>query len=217
MVEDRGVKYWDEDEYFEELNNKIKKSYDVALLAKKRGIDFSLDVDIPIAKSVAERSVNLIKTIYSFLPVEEISQRIEELEEKYGKQNPTIAFIIAREIAENKFYNFDKKIDSIDAGLRIGFAYLTLGVVASPIEGYTGLTLVKEDNKEFFNVKFSGPIRSAGTTTTCDFLMLVDYLREHFEYSKYIPTEEEIKRYYIECIDYNEKVQICSIYQQKKN
>jgi len=84
---------------------------------------------------------------------------------------------------------------------------LTLGVVASPIEGYTGIELGKtREGKDYFIAKFSGPIRSAGTTATCIVLMLIDFLREHFGYAKYDPTEDEIKRYITENTDYHERV-----------
>ncbi len=199
--------YWDESEYFNLMNKNIREIYDIANSAKKNGFDFMQQVETPLAMSMAEKCVNLIAIVYPQLPVAEISKRILELEKKYGQLNTTVSFIIAREIAKNKFCSFEDKMIGIDAGLRVGFSYLTLGVVASPLEGYTGISLDKNrDKSEYFRVKFSGPIRSAGTTATCVFLMLVDYLREYFGYAKYIATEDEIKRYYIECVDYNDKV-----------
>lgn len=198
---------WDEEKYFSELDANIRKSYDIANLAKKRGIDFSELVESPLAMSMAEKCVSLIDTMYPFLPVNAISKRIIELEGQYGKLDSTVSFVIAKEVAEEKFCKFDNKTIGIDVGLRIGFSYLTLGVVASPLEGYTGLTIFKDKKgSEYFNIKFSGPIRSAGTTATCVFLMLVDYLRESFGYSRYVATNDEISRYYVECVDYNSKV-----------
>jgi len=206
MDEETFLGYWNETEYFNDLSEEIDYCYKIAGIAKKKNVDPSNFVESPVAKSVAERCVNLVKTIYNNLPLKSISDRIIKLETQYGKQDPTVAFVIAKEIAENQFINFESQKDSIDAGLRVGFAYLTLGVVASPIEGYTGLEIVKDDDRGFFNIKFSGPIRSAGTTTTCVFLMLVDYLREYFGYKKYIASQDEINRYFVECCDYNNKV-----------
>ncbi|MCX6749488.1 MAG: DNA polymerase II large subunit [Candidatus Pacearchaeota archaeon] len=95
----------------------------------------------------------------------------------------------------------------MEAGIRIGFAYITLGVVSSPIEGFTGLRLEKtKDGKDYFAANFSGPIRSAGTTASCMVLILIDYLREMFGYAKYDPNEEEILRYVTENKDYHERV-----------
>ena len=84
---------------------------------------------------------------------------------------------------------------------------MTLGVVSSPIEGFTGLKLGKtRDGRDYFKVYFSGPIRSAGTTASCVVLMLIDYLRETFGYAKFDPDENEVKRYITENYDYHDRV-----------
>ena len=198
---------WDVEEYFEGISEQVKKEYAVANAARAKGLDPSDKVEIPLAMTMAEKSVGLITTVYPDLPIESITKRMLELEVQYGQLDTTVSFVIAREIAENKFYEFEDKLEGIDAGLRVGFAYITLGVVASPIEGYTGFDIGKtRKGEEYFIVNFSGPIRSAGTTATCVFLMLADYLREHFGYAKYDPSPEEVKRYITENTDYHERV-----------
>ena len=198
---------WDVEDYFSKLADKVKKEYKISNVARSKGIDPVNKVEIPLAMTMAEKSVGLITTVYPELPVEKITKRMLELEKKYGQLDTTVSFDIAREIAEEKFCKFKNQLEAIDAGIRVGFAYLTLGVVASPIEGYTGLEIGKtKDGKNYFIANFSGPIRSAGTTATCVVLMLIDYLREYFGYSKYDPTEIEVKRYITENIDYHERV-----------
>lgn len=195
------------DKYFKSLKDKINEEYRVANQARSLGFDPKDKVEIPLAMTLAEKSVNLISTIYSKLPVVKISKRILELEEKYGQLNSMVSFVIAREIAEENFCKFKDKLEAIDIGIRVGFSYMTLGVVASPIEGYTGLKIGKtKENKDYLIVNFSGPIRSAGTTAVCVFLILVDYLREYFGFAKYDPTEDEINRYIVENRDFHEKV-----------
>jgi len=194
-------------EYFENLDREIKKVYDVANLARAKGFDPVDKVEIPLAKTMAEKCVELIATIYPQMSGSGIDKRILELEKEFGKLDSTVVFKIAEEVAKQKFCKFSSLIQAIDAGIRIGFAYTTLGVVASPIEGYTELKLGKtQDGKEYFKVYFSGPIRSAGTTASCIVLMLIDYLRELFGYAKYDPTENEIKRYVTENQDYHERI-----------
>jgi len=198
---------WDTEEYFEEISRRVKEEYVVANRARRMGLDPDDKVEIPLAMTMAEKSVGLITTIYPDLPVELITKRMLELEEDYGKLDTSVSFVIAREIAEEKFCKFGDRLEAIDAGIRVGFAYLTLGVVASPIEGYTGLDIGKtKKGEDYFIANFSGPIRSAGTTATCVVLMLIDYLREHFGYAKYDPSEEEVKRYVTENTDYHERV-----------
>ncbi len=194
-------------EYFQKIEKDVKKIYEIAEEGRKKGFDPSDKVEIPLARSLAEKVVGLISTIYPQMTDSGITERILELEKDYGKLDTSVVFKIAEEVAKQKFCKFDSLLEAIDAGIRIGFSYATLGVVSSPIEGYTKLELGKtRDGKEYFRAYFSGPIRSAGTTASCIVLMLIDYLREMFGYAKYDPTEDEVKRYVTENINYHERV-----------
>jgi len=194
-------------QYFIDLEKDVKKIYNLSSEARAKGLDPVNKVEIPLARSLAEKVVGLISTIYPQMEGTGIANRILDLEKEYGKLNMAVTFKIAEEVAKQKFCQFASLLEAIDAGIRIGFAYTTLGVVSSPIEGYTGLTLGKtRDGKDYFIVSFSGPIRSAGTTASCVVLMLIDYLRELFGYAKYDPTEDEIKRYVTENYDYHEYI-----------
>ena len=195
------------EKYFLDLEKNVRKVYSVANEARAKGYDPVDKVEIPLAKSLAEKVVGLISTIYPQMEGSKIAERILELEKEYGKLTMSVSFKIAEEVAKQKYCKFASLIEAIDAGIRVGFAYTTLGVVSSPIEGYTGIKLGKtRDGKEYFIASFSGPIRSAGTTASCVTLMLIDYLRELFGYAKYDPNEEEVKRYVTENYDYHEYV-----------
>ncbi len=160
-----------------------------------------------MARSLAEKVVGLISTVYPQIKDSGIVERILELEKEHGKLEPMVSFKIAEEVAKQKFCKFPSLIRAIEAGIRIGFAYMTLGVVSSPIEGFTGLELGKtKDEKDYFIAYFSGPIRSAGTTASCLALILIDYLRGIFGYAKYDPTPNEIKRYVTENQDYHDRI-----------
>src|SRR3990167_4608273 len=194
-------------EYFHEIESKVREVYKIANIARSKGYDPVDKVEIPLARSLAEKVVGLIATIYPQMINSGIDKRILELEGDYGKLDTTVAFKIAEEVARQKFCKFSSLLQAIEAGIRIGFAYNTLGVVSSPIEGFTELKLNKtKDGKDYFVAYFSGPIRSAGTTASCVVLMLIDYLREMFGYAKYDPSEEEIRRYVSENQDYHERV-----------
>src|SRR3989344_4849719 len=183
------------EEYFAELQDRVNLLYEIAREARAKGYDPVGEVEVKLAATLAAKAVGLISTIYSQIDKQEIVNRIMELEKEYGQLAPEISFKIAEEIARQKFCSFSSQLEAIDAGIRIGFAYSTLGVVSSPIEGYTALKTNKnEDGGEYFVPYFSGPIRSAGTTASCVVLILIDYLREAFGYAKYKPTEREIKR-----------------------
>src|SRR4030042_5315504 len=194
-------------EYFSELNDKVGVCYSIAEEARRKGQDPVSKVEIPLAANLAEKCLGLISTVYPQLSDAKIVNRILELEKQYGPLDMAVAFKIAEEIAKEKFCKFLNLHQAIDAGIRVGVAYITLGVVSSPIEGFTELKIGKtREGKEYFIANFSGPIRSAGTTASCVALMLIDYLREMFGYAKYDPSEEEVKRYVLENYDYHEYV-----------
>ena len=166
-------------EYFKKLEEDVKEVYGIAEKARVQGLDPVDKVEIPLARSLAEKVVGLISTVYPQLTGAGIEEEIIKAEKEWGKLNTAVAFKIAEQIARQKFCKFPTLLEAIDAGIRVGFSYVTLGVVASPIEGYTKLELGKtKDGKEYFKAFFSGPIRSAGTTATCVALMLINHLRE---------------------------------------
>jgi len=195
------------DQYFKNLRKEVDKIYSLSEDARAKGLDPADEVEIPLAMSMAEKVVGLISTIYPQMKGAGIDKRILNLEKEYGKLDITVVFKITEEVAKQKFCKFSSVLEAMDAGIRIGFAYITLGVVSSPIEGFTGLKIRKtKENKEYLEASFSGPIRSAGTTASCVVLILIDYLRELFGYAKYDPTENEIKRVAAEISDFHERI-----------
>ena len=195
------------EKYFKELEKNVRKVYEVVGGAKAKGLDPVDKVEVPLALSMAEKIVGLISIKYPQVIDSGIAKRILELEKEYGKLDPTVAFKIAEEVAKQKFCKFATLLEAIDAGIRIGFAYVTIGVVSPPLEGFTELKLGKtREGKDYFVAYFSGPIRSAGTTASCMVLMIIDYLRELFGYAKYDPSEEEVRRYVTENTDYHDRI-----------
>jgi len=193
--------------YFKEIENKVKVAYSVAAEARKKGLDPVSLVEIPLATSLAQRVTGLISVKYPQIKDCGIEKRIKELEQLYGFLNPAICLQIAEEVAKEKFCKFQNLLEAIDAGIRIAFAYITLGVVSSPLEGYTHFTLKKNaEGKDYFAVYFSGPIRSAGSTTAAFSLLIIDHLREALGFARYDPSESEVKRMTTEIYDYHERV-----------
>ena len=161
------------EQYFLDLKKEVDKNYAMANEARALGLDPKLEVEIPLAMSMAEKVVGLISTVYPQMMNSGITERILDLEKQYGKLDATVIFTIAGEISDQKFCKFDSILQAMDAGIRVGLCYTTLGVVSSPIEGYTGLEVGKtRDGKDYIVANFSGPIRSAGTTASCIVLLL---------------------------------------------
>ena len=120
-------------EYFGELDTKLKNCYDVANTARSLGFDPSDKVEIPLARDMAERVEGLVSVVAPQMKGSGLSGRINELEQQHGSQNWLIAFLIAEEVAEEKFCKFSDKKEAMEVGLRVGLAYITNGVVSSPV------------------------------------------------------------------------------------
>jgi len=195
------------EQYFKNLELGVRGIYKIAEEARKKNLDPVGKVEIPLAMSMAEKVVGLISTIYPQIMNSGIAERIHELEKQWGKLDPAVCLQISEEIAKQKFCKFDNLLQSIDAGARVAFAYITLGVVSSPIEGLTEIKIMKTiDGKEYLSPFYSGPVRSAGGTGAAFSLVIIDHLREVFGFVKYDPTEEEVKRAVTELIDYHERI-----------
>ena len=129
--------------YFDDLKKQVDLNYEVANKARAVGYDPVDSVEIPLAMSMAEKVVGLISTIYPQMMDSGIAERILELEEEYGLLDWRVGMIIAVEVAKQNFCEFSTKEEAIETGIRVGFAYLTLGIVSAPLEGFIGLKIKK--------------------------------------------------------------------------
>ena len=205
------------EEYFEEINKNVKTLYEIAEKARKQGFDPADHVEIPLARNMAERVEGLVSVIAPQIKNSGVVKRIQELEEKYGAQDWRVALQIALEVAQEKFCKFKDKKEAMEVGIRVGFAYVTVGVVASPLEGFVELRINKRrDGKEYFALRYSGPVRSAGGTGASVSVLIADYVRKNMGYDIYDPTEEEVKRVVTELEDYHEKVTNLQYYPSKE-
>nr|MBI4156669.1 DNA polymerase II large subunit [Candidatus Woesearchaeota archaeon] len=195
------------EKYFQDIENKLNLAFSSAIKARSFGHDPVDYVEIPVAKNIAERIEGLISVIYPNIKNKGLSERIIELEKQYGAQNWRISFIISLEVANEKFCKFSNKKEAMEIGLRVALAYITNGVVSSPLEGFTRLEIKKRrDNKEYLALYFAGPIRSAGTTAVCIFVAVSDYMRRNMGYSVFDPNENEVKRFVTELHDFHERI-----------
>jgi DNA polymerase II large subunit len=192
--------------YFQELEKETLKIYSIALKARKKGYDPDLKPEIVLAKNLAERVIGLISVAAPQLRESGAIKRIVELEKEFGILDWRVAFQISLEVAQEKFCRFNDKREAMEVGIRVGFAYVTLGAVSAPLEGFTNLEIKsRRDNKgEYFCLNFAGPIRAAGGTAAAVCVLIADFIRKERGYAAYDPDEKEIKRCHAELTDYHE-------------
>ncbi|MFH1174095.1 MAG: DNA polymerase II large subunit [archaeon] len=195
-------------QYFAKLEKECLRLYAVASEARKKGYDPDLVVEVNLAKNMAERVVGLISVVAPQIKGSGAAERIVALEQQYGLLDWRVALTIAEEVARQKFCTFPSEKEAIEVGIRTGFAYITVGVVSSPLEGFTSIDIKSrlDGTGQYFCLNFSGPIRNAGGTAASVCVLIADYVRKKFGYAAYDPTLTEIKRCHAELEDYHEYV-----------
>lgn len=127
--------------YFTSLEKEVQHIYSFAKLARAKGFDPSTEVDVKLAKNLAERVVGLISVVAPQIANAGVVERIIELEKEFGTLDWRVAMQISLEIAQEKFVKFPTQKEAIEIGVRVGFAYVTVGVVSSPLEGFTSIDI----------------------------------------------------------------------------
>lgn len=196
-----------ENQHVSDIAKKIDFAYKIANTARSKGYDPEETVNIPLAQNMAERVESLVGVSAPQLINKGLPKRIKEIEAVYSKLDWRVALTISLETSQQKFCKFETQKEAIEAGIRVGLAYLTLGVVSSPLEGFVGLKFKKrQDGKEYISLMYAGPIRSAGGTAGAVSIIIADYLRKNAGYDTYDPSEKEVSRMVTELYDYHERV-----------
>ena len=176
--------------YEEWLDQRTDEAYKIAEVARSKGLDHSLEVEIPRASDLASRTEKLL---VEHLEGAEVADDIRKLLAEYDRETTSIkmATIVAKRFRENG-YDLQK---SIDVGLRVGLAILTEAVLVAPLEGISEVRLLPNvDGSQFLSIHFAGPIRAAGGTAQALAVLIGDMIRRELNVDAYKPTDGEVER-----------------------
>ncbi len=194
--------------YFDRLQRQVDEAHVVASQARKQLFDAVPTVEVSLAKNMAERVVGLISVLAPQIVNSGVVERIIELEKQYTALDWRVAFKIAEEVAQEKFCKFKDSHEALDIGVRTGFAYVTVGVVSSPLDGIVTIDFKERIDKrgKYVSISFAGPIRNAGGTAAAVSVLIADYVRKKLGFDVYDATDLEIKRAITELQDYHDRV-----------
>ena len=183
-------------EYFQEIEDKLTKLYDIAGRARGRGLDPTLEVEAKITRDIAERVEKLIGP-------PGITHRMRELE---GMDRRDMAFKVAEEIAYGGFGNMPKE-RAADQAIRTALAIMTEGVTIAPIQGIPEIRIKQNpDRSQYLSVYFAGPIRPAGGTAQALTLVVADQVRKRLGLERFQPSEDAVHRFVEEVRIYERSV-----------
>ena len=177
----------DDQRYFEVIEARLDEAFDRAERAKRRGHDPEPEVEIPVAKDMADRVENI-------LGIDGVAERVRELDGEMSREEAALELVT--DFVEGTVGDYDGRAGKIEGAVRTAVALLTEGVVAAPIEGIDRVEIVEnDDGTEFVNVYYAGPIRSAGGTAQALSVLVADYARSLLGIDEYHARSDEIERY----------------------
>ncbi|MFB6129374.1 MAG: DNA polymerase II large subunit, partial [Salinigranum sp.] len=187
----------DDERYFARIEERLDEAMDLASAAKARGADPRPEVEIPIARDMADRVENI-------LGIEGVAERVRELEGEMSREEAALALVT--DFVEGSVGDYDTKEGKVEGAVRTAVALLTEGVVAAPIEGIDRVEILEnDDGTEFVNVYYAGPIRSAGGTAQALSVLVADYARSLLGIDEYKPRDDEVERYVEEVALYDKE------------
>ncbi len=182
------------EKYGNTLMDGLNRAIALAKEARSRGLDPSLDVEIPIASDLADR-------VEALLGIKGVAARIRELESQMSREEAALRIgddFVARRFGEK---NND---EILDHSIRTAMALLTEGVVSAPTEGIAKVGVGKnDDGSTYLKIYYAGPIRSAGGTAQALSVLVGDYVRQKLGIDRYRPRQVEVERYIEEIRQYN--------------
>ena len=174
------------------LDERTEECYQLAAKARSKGLDHTLEVEIPRANDLAGRTEKLLVDHLDGL---EIAEDIRTMLKEYENDRETTAIKIAQKVAQEFKQRGESTVKSIDVGLRVGLAVLTEAVLVAPLEGISEVRLLSNaDGSEFVSIHFAGPIRAAGGTGQALGVLIADMIRRDMNIGPYIPTRPQIER-----------------------
>ncbi|WP_338740633.1 LAGLIDADG family homing endonuclease [Haloplanus salilacus] len=177
----------DDERYFEGIERRLDEAFERAERAKSRGDDPEPEVEIPVARDMADRVENI-------LGIDGVAERVRDLEGEMSREEAALELVT--DFVEGTVGDYDTKAGKVEGAVRTAVALLTEGVVAAPIEGIDRVELLEnDDGSEFVNVYYAGPIRSAGGTAQALSVLVADYARSLLDIEAFEPRDDEIERY----------------------
>ena len=189
----------EQEHYQHRLDEEIDSVYRIASEAKKKGLDFSKEIEIPRASDLASRTQKLMER-YLYPDQENLDISPLDIEELLrdlldSQDREAAAIMIARSVTKQMFTKTGDRRKSIDSGLRVGLAVLTEAVLVAPLDGIGDVRIMNNaDGSEFLSIDFCGPIRAAGGTAQAMGVLIGDILRRELGVGRYKPTIPEVER-----------------------
>lgn len=174
--------------YFAGLDAAAQGVLEVAKAARRKGLDPTLDVEIPLAEDLAARVEEQVQ-------IRGVAARIRELTKEHPSRE-LVSLHCAKEVASGRFQAWPSPAMALEKAVRTGLSILTEGILVAPLEGIAKVLLGQnQDGTGYVDLYFAGPIRAAGGTAQAMSVLIADVVRRELGIGRFVATQAEIERY----------------------
>jgi len=172
--------------YARTLRDEYNRQYEIATLARSKGLDPSWKVESETTYDLAER-------VEKAVGPPGVAERIRELGKLISREETALK--LSEEIILGRFGGFGEEEGALQA-VRTALAILDEAVTVAPIQGIHQVKIkVNEDRTRHLSIYFAGPMRAAGGTEMGLTLIVGDHVRRKLNLQPYRATDQEARRF----------------------
>jgi DNA polymerase II large subunit len=169
--------------YFRALKAQADSCYEVAAVARAKGFDPELEVEIPRADDLASR-------VEKLLGLHGVAELIREVSREHEREE--MSLLVAKSVAKEMRGSLDM---ALDKAVRVGLAVLTEGILVAPLDGIAEVRVNGRGKDSYASISFAGPVRSAGGTGQAMSVLITDVVRRELGIGAYRATPQEVERW----------------------
>jgi DNA polymerase II large subunit len=172
--------------YSEKLKAEYDRQYEIAKIARAKGLDPSLKVESDTTYDLADRVEKSVGPVG-------VAERIRELRKQISREETALK--VSEEIVLGRFGRLGEE-DAATQAVRTALAILDEAVTVAPIQGIHKVRVKQTQGRQrHLAIYFAGPMRAAGGTEMGLTLIVGDHIRRKLNIPAYRATEQEAKRF----------------------
>lgn len=180
------LEYRTNNPYAKRIHDEYSRQYEIASLARSKGLDSSSRVESQTTYDLAERVEKAVGPVG-------VAVRIRELNKIISREETALK--VAEEIVLGRFGSLEEE-KAAEQAVRTALAILDEAVTVAPIQGIHSVKIrTNPDRTRHLAVYFAGPMRSAGGTEMGMTMIVADHVRRKLNLQGYRATEAEARRF----------------------
>ena len=180
------LEYRQSNPYARRLHDEYNRQYDIATIARSKGLD-------PSSKVESQTTYDLAERVEKAVGPAGVAERIRELNKIISREETAVK--ISEEIVLGRFGSLEEEM-AAEQAVRTALAILDEAVTVAPIQGIHAVRIrTNTDRTRHLAVYFAGPMRSAGGTEMGMTMIVADHVRRKLNLQPYRATEGEARRF----------------------